>query len=187
MYKDAITANTILNRYNINVVFTEKINLTEMEANNIKTIDYRIAVDVFFNYLSVGQIPQTAMNLAVKKCYDELKEYRLLDSEIKTILLEVYGNKKAYNRVLLGYKFRFSMDKSVTKIRKEIFSAFKVKSWYSSTEIFQTISDIVNENGGKCESKNKASEIFNFLFEVDETFKNIEGKNTRGYIIKQTK
>jgi hypothetical protein len=187
MYKNITTANTVLNQYNIKLQIVELEQITNMEKQNITTINYKIAVETFFNNLEVGRIPQTNMNLKVKAAYEELKsKYDLLDIEIKPILLKTFGNKKEYERVKLSMDFRLSKDKDIERIRFQILKSFQVGKWYSSAEIKGKISTIISENKGNV-SVNRAGEIFQFLFETTENIKKIDSKNVRGYTIKSVK
>lgn len=189
LYTNITTANTILKQYNITM---EKINNTnkveKIEVQNkTKKIDYAIAVDEFFNYLEINKLVNTPMGYKVKQAYDELKVFNLLDSEIKAILLEVFGNAKEYNRILNSLSLRFSAKNEIRNIRKEIFKTIQVNKFYSSEAVYNIISSIVTDNNGKCESKNKASEILNCLFETEPYVKKIDGKLVRGFNIKLKK
>lgn len=189
LYTNIITANTILKQYNITmeqINNTNKIEKIELD-NKTKKIDYAIAVDEFFNYLEINKLVNTPMGYKVKQAYDELKVFNLLDSEIKAILLEVFGNTKEYNRVLNSLSLRFSQKTEIRNIRKDLFQSIQVNKFYSSEEIYNIVSDIVIENKGNCNSKNKASEILNCLFETEPCVKKIDGKLVRGFNIKLKK
>ena len=189
LYTNITTANTILKQYNITmekINNTNKVEKIEIE-NKTKKIDYAIAVDEFFNYLEINKLVNTPMGFKVKQAYDELKVFNLLDSEIKAILLDVFGNTKEYNRILNSYSMRFSQKTEIRNIRKELFKSIQVNKFYSSEEIFNIVSNIVNENNGKCESKSRASEILNCLFETESDLKRVDGKVIRGFNIKLKK
>lgn len=187
LYVHLQTANTVLNQFNINVELETTLNTEIMEANELQKLNYRIIVDTFFNYLEVGKFYNTNMGHKVKEYYDELKELRLLDSEIKPILQQTFGDKKAFKKVVLSLQFRQSEDGNIKRMRKDIFSSIKVGQWYSSQNIFDIVAPIVNENGGECNSKSKASEILNFLFETTEQVVKIDSKAVRGLNIKLRK
>lgn len=188
MYDNIITMNTILNQFNITIEINQlNLNTTTMTTTETKAIDYKIAVNNFFNNLEVERIPQTTMNLKVYEAYKDLKNnYKLLDSEIKEILLETFGNKKAFERVKLAMDFRNSNDKEIKQIRFQILTSFEVGKWYSSQEIKTKVQNILKSNDSNV-SLNRAGEVFQFMFSTEESFKRIDGKITRGYKINFSK
>lgn len=190
MYSCMGSANVVLNKYNIHLkinVMKSKIECNMNETKEDKKLNNTIAVDEFFNYLKIGRYPDTNMMHRVSAAYDELKVFNLMDSKIHEILLKVFGNKQEFNKVVNGYSLRLSNDASIKNIRKEIFTSMKVNTWYSSVEIFDIVSAIVNENGGKCESKKKATEILNCLFESDAVLKKSDNIVTRGLYLTRIK
>ena len=183
MYRDMITANTILNQYNIKLIETPTIIITDMKKEDLTPIDYTIAVETFFNLMSVHQTSNTSMQISVREHYDKLREFRLLNKTIKAILLETFGNKRAFNKVLLAFKFRLSNSVDIKRTRKDIFQSFTKGEWYSSQYIFDKVSAILIDNGFECKSKNRASEILNFLFETESVLMKEDGKVIRGLVI----
>ena len=102
------------------------------------------------------------------------------------IIPDGFKGLKEYRRYLLGEDFRYSEDKDIKRIRQQILTSFKVNQWYSSADIKNKVQSILVDNNGNV-SLNRAGEIFQFLFEVKENIKKIDGRNVRGYTMLKTK
>lgn len=186
LYGSIETANTILNQYNIKLILvgTLKINKT-MKTEKLTKLDYTIAVDEFFARWKADRPLNTNLLQQIYAAYKELKEFEILDADIKTILLQVFGDKKAFNKVVQGYSFRLSNDPQIKQIRLSIYKSFKLGIWYSSQAIAAIVIKIVTDNGGECNSSSKATEILNCLFETESSTARVDGKVLRGLTIKK--
>jgi hypothetical protein len=79
-------------------------------------------------------------------------------------------------------KSLFQHKEDYKPLRGFLFKTFNKNEWYSSQEIFKYISSVID-----CKTVTKSSIILNFLFETEEKLKYVNGKKTRGFLIKNYK